>query len=514
MTHISIGRKLIGGFIIIALITGVVGIFGYSGMRKIKAKQKKFVEVELKSILAISEISEKQATVSSSERALMVPQIFNDTALRKNQYSKKSLKRIQTAWLIYDSLQHTDQEQELWNKYKTQYQTWMESRTIFIDLCNEKARLIDNGSNSESKEIKELDNKIYEASKLSRSDYSKTGNTVDTLKSVIEQNISEADSETDKLMKRSTIFLFTIIILSMAAAVIIGLFITNGITKPLNESISLAEKLSDGELTVRAENHSNDETGVLSKSLNNTIDKLKEVVTSIKIGAEHLASVSEEVNSTSQSMTQGASEQASETEEIASSVQQMITNIQTNTEHARQTGVISENAVKGIDKVRQATKDTFNSVKEINNKVEIIGDIAFQSNLLALNAAVEAARAGEFGRGFGVVAAEVRKLSERSKIAAEEITKIANNSLVISADADSLLKTIIPEIKRTSALVQEILAGSNEQLDGANHISSAINEIKQTTQHNASIAEELAAAAEELTSQASALKDMTGYFKL
>jgi methyl-accepting chemotaxis protein len=192
----------------------------------------------------------------------------------------------------------------------------------------------------------------------------------------------------------------------------------------------------------------------------------------------------------------------------------MITNIQTNTEHARQTGVISENAVKGIDKVRQATKDTFNSVKEINNKVEIIGDIAFQSNLLALNAAVEAARAGEFGRGFGVVAAEVRKLSERSKIAAEEITKIANNSLVISADADSLLKTIIPEIKRTSALVQEILAGSNEQLDGANHISSAINEIKQTTQHNASIAEELAAAAEELTSQASALKDMTGYFKL
>jgi methyl-accepting chemotaxis protein len=514
MIHLNIGRKLIGGFVFIALITGVVGIFGYSGMRKIKAKQKEFVEIRLTSLLAVTTIIESQTSISSSERALMVPQMFKDTAIRKNQYAKQALKRAQEACNTYDSLPQTKEDKVIWQQYKKAYEAWIVIHNQFIELCHQKAKLIDSGINSNDPGLVALDTQIFNAGTLSRQYYNGVKDKIDQIKGNIVKSISNADIETDHLMHRSTIFLFSVLIISMVLAIFIGIIITRGISRSINESVTFAKKMSEGELTSRIKSYSNDETRVLSNALNATVYKLQEVVTSIKNGSEHLVSVSGQVSATAQNMTQGASEQASETEEMTSAVEEMISIIETNNEHTQQTGKIAENSVNGIDKVRKATKDTFQSVKEINHKIEIIGDIAFQSNLLALNAAVEAARAGEYGRGFAVVASEVRKLAERSKIAADEISKITNNSLIISADADSLLKSIIPEIKKTSELVHEILAANTEQKSRANHIATAITQINKTTQENASVAEELSAASEDLSNQAYALKEMVNYFKL
>jgi methyl-accepting chemotaxis protein len=211
-------------------------------------------------------------------------------------------------------------------------------------------------------------------------------------------------------------------------------------------------------------------------------------------------------------MSQGASEQASSAEEISSSMEEMVSNIQQNTDNAQQTEKIALSAVDGIRKGNQSVSVAVESMKNIASKIKIINDIAFQTNILALNAAVEAARAGEHGRGFAVVAAEVRKLAERSKVAADEIDHLSKSGVDVSVQAGEQLSNIVPEIEKTSRLVQEIAAASIEMNSGAGQVNNAIQQLNQVTQQNAAASEEMATSSEELSSQADQLKDLIAFF--
>jgi methyl-accepting chemotaxis protein len=193
-------------------------------------------------------------------------------------------------------------------------------------------------------------------------------------------------------------------------------------------------------------------------------------------------------------------------------MEEMASNIQQNTDNAQQTDKIATSASSSIAKVSKASEESTASIKNIADKILIINDIAFQTNILALNAAVEAARAGEHGRGFAVVAAEVRKLAERSKIAADEINVLAKNSVKVTEESAVLLNQIIPEIEKTAKLVQEISAASIEQTSGADQINNAIQQLNTITQQNAAASEELATSAEEMASQAEQLQDIISYF--
>jgi methyl-accepting chemotaxis protein len=195
-------------------------------------------------------------------------------------------------------------------------------------------------------------------------------------------------------------------------------------------------------------------------------------------------------------------------------MEQMTASISQNTENAKVTDGMAAKAAKEAAEGGDAVGKTVDDMKSIASKIGIIDDIAYQTNLLALNAAIEAARAGEHGKGFAVVAAEVRKLAERSQVAAQEIGNLAASSVKQAERAGTLLTEMVPTIRKTSDLVQEIASASSEQSSGVGQINSAMGQLNQATQQNASASEELAATAEELGSQAEQLQQTMTFFRL
>jgi methyl-accepting chemotaxis protein len=294
----------------------------------------------------------------------------------------------------------------------------------------------------------------------------------------------------------------------------IAFFISRAITRPLNQAVGVANALTEGDLTVKVEVDSKDETGQLLGAMQTMVGKLAQVIGEVNGAATNIASASEEVSSTAQSMSQATNEQAASVEETSASVEQMGASISQNSENAKVTDSMASQAAKQATQGGEAVKETVHAMKQIAGKIGIIDDIAYQTNLLALNAAIEAARAGEHGKGFAVVAAEVRKLAERSQVAAQEIGELASGSVSKAEEAGKLLDEIVPAINKTSDLVQEITAASEEQASGASQINTAMNQLNEVTQQNASSTEELAATAEEMSSQAEQLQQLMSYFKV
>ncbi|WP_027190232.1 HAMP domain-containing methyl-accepting chemotaxis protein [Fundidesulfovibrio putealis] len=310
----------------------------------------------------------------------------------------------------------------------------------------------------------------------------------------------------------------TVMAIGLVAALIIGvvvaIFITKGITGPVIKGVTFAQRMSEGDMTLDLDVDQKDEIGVLAEALREMTRRLNEVMGEVVEGANNVASGSQQLSATSESLSQGASEQAASVEEVSSSMEEMASNIQQNADNSVQTESMAMKAAKDAEEGGRAVSQTVGAMKQIAEKISIIEEIARQTNLLALNAAIEAARAGEHGKGFAVVAAEVRKLAERSGHAAAEISSLSSESVAVAEKAGSMLTAIVPDIKKTAELVQEIAAGSREQNAGADQINKAIQQLDQVIQQNASASEEMASTSEELSSQAEQLLSTVSFFRL
>lgn len=300
-------------------------------------------------------------------------------------------------------------------------------------------------------------------------------------------------------------------------ATVIGFFVLNLLVRKSLESVERKiNHFSSGNLNIRIDPKAlkrQDEIGRIFNAILSLSKTFTNISTSIKSTSEHILSTGQQLSASSEELSQGASEQASSFEEVSSTMEEIAANIEQNLSNSQKTNEISSSAEKDIIKVSEASGESLNFIKKISEKITIINDIAFQTNILALNAAVEAARAGEHGKGFAVVANEVKKLAENSKKAADEIIELSGTSESVTQTVEKLMSALKPDIEKTSGLVQEITSASMEQTNGANQVNDAIQKLNSVTQQFAASSEEIASNAISLSDQAAELKREISFFK-
>jgi methyl-accepting chemotaxis protein len=332
------------------------------------------------------------------------------------------------------------------------------------------------------------------------------------------ESMEKTGKEASETYHSIRILIISISVAAILISIIIAFLITNALLKQLGGEpfyiAGIAQSIADGDLNVRCEaGGGRAEVGILL-AMKTMVEKLREIVGEVRSSADNVTGGSGELSASSQILSQGATEQAASVEEASASMEQMAANIKQNADNAHQTERISGKAAVDAQESGKAVNGAVAAMKQIATKISIIEEIARQTNLLALNAAIEAARAGEHGKGFAVVASEVRKLAERSQTAAAEISQLSASSVQTAEQAGNMLGKLVPDIRKTAELVQEIAASSNEQNTGAEQINKALQQLDQVIQQNAASAEEMASTSEELNSQAEQLQNIISYFRM
>jgi methyl-accepting chemotaxis protein len=497
LSNIKIGLRMSAGFTAVLLLMMALAMIGLNGMSSIEERLEAIVEHNVYKTKLVNQMSESIHIISRVTRSIAL--LKDPAAIGVEE------KKIDQARLKYNEAWEALEKTPASEKGQINRALIKESVAAARPLNDKVRALSDAGKKDESVKVM-----LDEAGPATQKIQDALGVNLELQAEMTARDYDAAKQEYARARQLMLALAGAAIVLGGA----IAWFLTRGITHPLARVVAAANRLAAGDLTVRIDSRAQDETGQVLQAMQNMIEKLSQVVTDVNCGAQALASASEQVSATSQSLSQASSEQAASVEETSASIEQMTSSIAQNTENAKVTDGMASKAAKEAAEGGESVNATVAAMKQIAKKIGIIDDIAYQTNLLALNAAIEAARAGEHGKGFAVVAAEVRKLAERSQVAAQEIGEVASSSVELAEQAGRLLGEMVPSIRRTSDLVQEIAAASSEQSAGVGQINAAVQQLSQTTQQNASSSEELAATAEEMSSQAEQLQHTMAFFNL
>lgn len=559
MRNLKIRSKLLilVTFLLIGLLS--IGIVSLYFMSKINAGSTIIAANWMPSIIAAEELNTLTSDYRMAEYAHVVSQnsssmqeyeskmddlasqiddLFNQyNTLITNETDKKLMANAQSAWSNY-LLQH-DKIISLSRSNKTQ------QAMVLIDATSKT--LFDTAS----------------ATFLEVVNFNKTGG-------------EQASLDGDQMYSEAQRLMFGILIGFIFIGILGSLFIIRTIVSPIKEIDHVAQKIASGNLEESITYQSKDELGILATNFNATVTRLKDYVNyineisdvleqvadgnllftltydyagefaKVKTALEHIsgslnhtlgqinqsadqvASGSDQVSSGAQALSQGATEQASSVEELAATITEISRQVQRNAESAQEasskTNSVGNEAAESNQRMQamlSAMSDITHSSNEIGKIIKTIEDIAFQTNILALNAAVEAARAGTAGKGFSVVADEVRNLASKSAEASQNTAALIEGSLkavengtqIADATAKSL-STVVQGVNEMAEIIHQISDSSNEQASSIAQVTQGIDQISSVVQNNSATAEESAAASEELSGQAQILKSLVSHFKI
>lgn len=299
--------------------------------------------------------------------------------------------------------------------------------------------------------------------------------------------------------------------------------------KPISRVIDVVQDVAEGDLIIPpADSDKKDETGRLTSATKSMHSVLSHIVAEVRVGSLEIANVSSEIAVSNTSLAQRTEIQATNLEETASAMEEIASTGRLNAEsslsassRAEEALAFAESGRTSLDLTIEAVKEIEKSSTEIAEIVGLIDEISFQTNLLALNASVEAARAGDQGKGFSVVASEVRNLAERSAKAANEVKTLVASSIetvdkgvTLATDSGDALTKIVASVQGVSSTIAEIATASKEQAIGVEEINKALTEIDSAVQENAALVEETAVSSELMVEQAQKLRELMGFFKL
>jgi methyl-accepting chemotaxis protein len=498
----SLRARLLTGFAVIALFSLVVGLIGLRNMGAINSRAATMYRQELMGLFYGEEANADYINVARAEKNYVI----SSTAEERSRYKKQWDDFLADAKAMMDKAQPlivTDSGKAKLAEVKAAYEAWLPLSEQVLELSDKEglSRQSEAGNLTmfgARDKVNVLNKAMSELTKMKRDDA---------------QQAAEAN---ERLYASSVLFMSLVIAGAMLIGALVGIYLSSSVRKTVggepSEVAAIADRVAAGDLDI--DDSSKDKATGINRALLEMTRKLREIVGNVQRTANQLKAGSEQISATAEQLSQGSAEQASGAEEVSSSVEEMTATIRQNMDGSVATGKIADKAAGDGAEGARVVVASVAAMKEIAGKIGVIEEIARQTNLLALNAAIEAARAGDAGKGFAVVASEVRKLAEHSQKAAGEITNLSKASVETATSAGDIIQAIIPDMRRTAELVQEISASSKEQSAGAEQIAKAMTQLDSIIQQNASASEELASMAEELSGQSARLSDAVSFFRL
>jgi methyl-accepting chemotaxis protein len=542
--NMKVGSKLILAFLIVASISAVIGAIGIRNMATMNSLADEMYQKELLGVLHAKNASIDLIYVARAEKNI----ILADTQEQRNKYLgdyEKNLKQLDDEIEQTRPLVSSDKGRLALGRIGNASQDWRTlSRQVVDTAMNEPL------------------NAAKDSARLSLGDARVKLDVMDYLISdlvALQRDDAKAEAErTTAIFQQSLLMMLAFIVGGVLLGIVLGLIISRMISVPLKRGLEFSQAIASGDLTQKIDIDRRDEVGMLAQSLNVMNMKLREIVGAVQENAEQVASSSEEISTSAQKLTEGAQSQASTLEETSASVEELTASVDQVAGHAQSqvsgveqgtasmtmvqkaieevsgnlahianlAGQSVERATEGAKAVEQVV-DGINliatSSEKIGGIVDVISDIADQTNLLALNAAIEAARAGEHGRGFAVVADEVSKLADRSASSAKEIEGLIKESVKnVTAGVKTAQgsQKAMEEIREGAQKVKEMTAGNvdsmKQQVAAIHQLASALHNINEMSSSisAASAAEEMSAATEQLSGMAQELRRMMEQFKI